>query len=72
MSLEDRAQEHEAAEWEIRNRPREPKKLIEPGAPGYGPSECEDCGNPMPELRRANGWSLCTECQSLIERRARR
>lgn len=70
MSIEDKAQEHEAAEWERINvsRPRLPP-MKKPGEPGYGPEECDDCGGPMPDLRRANGWRLCTACQSVVERR---
>lgn len=68
MSLEDRAQEHEAAEWARRNAPRPEKPTYKPGEDGYGPEFCEECESPMPDPRRANGWTLCTSCQSAVER----
>lgn len=71
MSIEDRAQEHEAQEWAIINRPREVAKYA-PGEPGYGPEECEECGAEMHPVRRAHGFVLCTSCQSAVERRSRR
>lgn len=69
MSLEDTAQEHEAAEWEMRNRARAARPTFKPGDEGYGPEDCDDCGAEMPSLRRENGWRLCTACQTLIEKR---
>jgi RNA polymerase-binding transcription factor DksA len=71
MSQEDRAQEVEARDWEINNRPRQPAAEFAPGDPQYGPPECEDCDMEMPDLRRARGKRLCTACQELLERRAR-
>lgn len=68
MSLEDRAQEQEAAEWAARNAPRATRPQFEPGQAGYGPKFCEECESTMPALRRANGWVLCTSCQSAVER----
>lgn len=68
MSMEDRAQEHEAAEWARNNAPRPQKPTYQPGDAGYGPEFCDECESPMPELRRANGWVLCTSCQSAVER----
>ena len=68
MSLEDRAQEHEAKEWAYRNAARPERVTYKPGDAGYGPAFCEECESPMPELRRANGWVLCTSCQSAVER----
>lgn len=68
MSLEDRAQEHEAVEWAARNAPRPARPLFEPGQDGYGPEFCEECQSTMPALRRANGWVLCITCQSAVER----
>lgn len=68
MSLEDKAQEHEAAEWLARNTRRPEKPTYQPGEAGYGPEECEECLSVMPPLRRANGWVLCTGCQSAVER----
>lgn len=67
MSLEDKAQEHEAAEWEMRNARRPDRQLFNPSDAGYGPKECDECDATMPPLRRANGWVLCTRCQSLVE-----
>lgn len=29
---------------------------------GLGSAECEICGDPMPEPRRAMGYSTCIEC----------
>lgn len=68
MSLEDQAQQHEASEWARRNAPRPEKPTFKPGEAGYGPKYCEECGSNMPELRRANGWVLCTSCQTAVER----
>lgn len=67
MSIEDKAQDHEAAEWEHRNAPPPPRPTFKPGDAGYGPKECDECESTMPPLRRANGWVLCTRCQSLVE-----
>lgn len=67
MSIEDRAQEHEAQEWAIINRPREAASRFEPGAKGYGPAECEECEREMHQVRRAYGFRLCTQCQSARE-----
>ena len=66
MSLEDKAQEHEAQVWSINNRPRE-VVTYQPGDPGYGPAECSKCGEDMPLVRRADGRKLCTPCQSALE-----
>ena len=68
MSMEDQAHEREVAEWAARNAPRTPRPTFEPGQKGYGPKYCEECESEMPELRRANGWRLCTGCQSAVER----
>jgi hypothetical protein len=81
MSQEDRAQEKEALDWEINNRPREAAPTFEEGDDGYGPATCngrerrtgkgvqldDDCGNEMPPLRRAMGRHLCVDCQELLE-----
>ena len=67
MSIEDRAQDHEATEWAARNAPRAPAAQFTPGQPGYGPQYCDECGSTMPALRRANGWDLCTACQRHVE-----
>ena len=68
MSLEDKAQDHEASEWAMRNTAHPDKPMFGPSDAGYGPKECEECESTMPLLRRANGWVLCTSCQSLVER----
>jgi hypothetical protein len=69
MSIEDRAQEHEAQIWEIHNmRRRPPAPTAGPGEPGYGPEECEDCEAEMPAVRRSYGFRLCTNCASRQER----
>lgn len=68
MSIEDKAQEHEATQWAALNMNRNGlPPMKKPGEPGYGPEECTNCGAEMPALRRANGWILCTACQSLVE-----
>jgi RNA polymerase-binding transcription factor DksA len=74
MSQEDRAQQEEAFLWELANRPRAAAKEFKPGEEGYGPEFCsnDDCGEPMPSLRRQMGKILCTECQGLKERQQRR
>lgn len=66
MNLEDRAQEQEAQLWEMVNRPRE-VKTYSPGDPGYGPEECDKCGDDMHPVRRGHGYRLCTPCQSAVE-----
>ena len=68
MSQEDQAQEREVAEWATRNAPRPPRPHFDPGQAGYGPKFCEECESAMPDLRRENGWVLCTSCQSAVER----
>lgn len=67
MNLEDRAQEHEAALWEARQTPRPAAPQYEPGQAGYGPAECLDCGDDVPEFRRRHGWRRCTCCQTALE-----
>lgn len=71
MSIEDKAQEHEAAIWELNNRARE-VKTYKPGEPGYGPEECSECGAEMHPVRRADGRTRCTPCQAATEPTARR
>lgn len=82
MSQEDRAQHHEALDWEINNRPREVLTMFAPADKGYGPATCngrekrtgpgvqleDDCGEELPPLRRAMGRHLCVGCQALLER----
>lgn len=74
MSIEDRAQDHEAHEWAIRNLHRkELPPAAAPGEPGYGPEECDECGAEMPAVRRSYGFRMCTACASRHESaRARR
>jgi RNA polymerase-binding transcription factor DksA len=36
-----------------------------------GAAECEECGEPVPEVRRTLGKSTCIDCATLAERRAR-
>lgn len=36
-----------------------------------GAAECVDCGEPVPDLRRQLGKSLCFDCAELAERRAK-
>lgn len=71
MSLEDKAQEHEAAIWAQNNRPRE-VKAFKPGEPGYGPAECVDCEREMHKVRRGYGFIRCTACASALEPTDRR
>lgn len=71
MSIEDKAQEHEAMIWEMNNRARNVARF-KPGEPGYGPAECEDCGDDMHQVRRSYGFTRCTACQSRLEHPSRR
>jgi RNA polymerase-binding transcription factor DksA len=71
MSIEDIAQEVELLDWERNNRPRTVRRLLEPTEPGYGPAECGECEDQMPDLRRAMGCVLCVDCTELAERRKR-
>lgn len=71
MSMEDLAQEIEAADWARNNRPRTPQPTFEPTDAGYGPAECADCDADMPVERRAMGKALCTGCQAASEARTR-
>jgi RNA polymerase-binding transcription factor DksA len=68
MSIEEKAQELECAEWEARNAPRPTRPTFRPGEPGYGPEECAECDDPMPDLRRTMGCHLCAPCQTAYER----
>jgi RNA polymerase-binding transcription factor DksA len=72
MNLEDRAQEHELAEWEARNAGRQQVAAHAPGEPGYGPEKCVECGTDMPDKRREMGSHWCTPCMSARERLAAR
>ena len=66
MNIEDAAQAHEAQEWTIRNLARE-VVTYQPGERGYGPAECEECGDDMHPVRRGYGFKVCTKCQSRLE-----
>lgn len=66
MSLEDKAQEHEAMLWEQNNRAREVTRF-QPTDKGYGPAECVDCGDDMHPVRRSYGFTRCTKCASARE-----
>jgi hypothetical protein len=72
MSIEDRAQEHEAKMWEMTNAPRPTIPTFAPDHPLYGPEECDGCCAAMPDLRRKHGWRLCTSCQTDAELTAQR
>lgn len=67
MEIEEAAQEHEAREWEARNKARTPEPIYQPADPGYGPAECVECDEEMPAQRRAYGYHLCTKCKSARE-----
>lgn len=69
MSLEDKAQELELAHWEINNTPRGDSRKYQPDETGYGPEECDECGNQMPPERRAWGYTLCVHCKEAHEKR---
>lgn len=69
MSLEEKAQEHEAKVWLQQQQLRVVPPMYQPQDAGYGPAECVRCDAPMPALRRQNGWRLCTACQTKAERR---
>lgn len=72
MSTEDKAQELEAAMWEHNNRTRDPLPTYSTTDAGYGPAECEECGDDMPDVRRASGYRLCTPCAAEVEKYAKR
>lgn len=69
MSEADRAQELEAKDWEINNRPRPQRPVFTPRDRGYGPAQCIECTDEMPELRRSMGCDMCTDCTSALERK---
>ena len=70
MSVEDKAQEQELLVWQRNNVARTVTRYA-PGDPGYGPADCNDCQDDMPEVRRIDGRQRCTPCQSIIERKRR-
>jgi hypothetical protein len=71
MSLEDRAQDHEAWIWEMNNGPRTKKRVFTPQDPEYGPEVCAECEDDMPECRRAYGYRLCVACATAAEKLGR-
>lgn len=71
MSLEDKAQQHEATIWAQNNRARE-VVTYNPGERGYGPVECADCGDDMHQVRRSYGFTRCTSCAAAREPTGRR
>lgn len=71
MSIEDKAQEHEAQVWAIHNRPREVLRYA-PGDKGYGPEHCTGCDADMHPARRAWGFTECVPCVSATESPSRR
>jgi len=36
-----------------------------------GAAECEECGEPVPDVRRQLGKSICFDCATLAEQRAK-
>lgn len=68
MSDEDRAQEVELREWMMNNRSRQEPVMYEPGQPGYGPEQCDECDTIMPPVRRAHGFTLCVPCKTISEK----
>jgi hypothetical protein len=71
MSLEDKAQEHEAAQWaRLNSTGRAPTPEFKPGDEKYGPELCEECDEKMPPERRARGRHFCTDCTELLKRYA--
>lgn len=67
MSDEDKSIENEMLLWSIANKPKQQQVKFEPGSPGYGPAECDECGNDMPTVRRAYGYTECVGCASVRE-----
>lgn len=74
MSNDERAQAEEAFHWNLVNAPRPPRPVFKPGDDGYGPEYCrnEECQADMPDQRRADGQTLCTDCKSMKEVREKR
>lgn len=46
--------------------------VAKPGDPGYGPEECERCGDDMHPVRRSYGFKLCVHCAEAKERGGQR
>lgn len=73
MSVEDFAQIVELQEWERNNlKPHAAQTRFEPGEFDYGPEECVECGEKMPDERRAWGFTLCVTCKAETEQPYRR
>lgn len=68
MSLEDKAQEHDAQVWTINNT-RPPIVISQPGEPGYGQEFCRKCGDDVHPVRRSYGFNFCTPCASAAEKK---
>jgi len=66
----DRAQEREERQREEALAKMQERAL----AAGVSYSHCEDCGDPIPELRRqsAVGCTRCVFCQESFEKRGKR
>lgn len=65
----DRAKEREELERELALSAQLAR--VDFSAPSL--SDCHDCGEPIPEARRAlGGVTRCVACQSVFEKRARR
>lgn len=68
MSLEDRAQDHEATLWSMRNDAvRKPVRYC-PLDTGYGQQDCTECGDAVGIPRRELGFSICFDCASAAEK----
>lgn len=67
MSVEDKAQELEALEWQRNNRVRT-QATYTPDHEKYGPSLCEDCDDEMTPERRALGKKHCVFCTEIHDR----
>ena len=68
MSIEEKAQEHEAQVWMLNNS-RPAFVIYQPGEAGYGQEFCRDCGADMHPVRRSHGFTTCTPCASARETR---
>ena len=53
MSIEDKAQEYEAAQWDILNTGRLSPMDLDATDKACGPIACRDCDEQMPPERRA-------------------
>ncbi len=63
MRIEDQASDLEIVQRE------EAEQAIRRKVPrGYGPPECRECGEEIPDARRAMGYSTCVPCQEQIEK----